>query len=81
MKQYPDDARVASNETCEGGDEDDDLDRAIVLFAKLIARQRELLARLSRDLTRQDHQQIERAVGDRGHKKPRPSGGRGSAQP
>ena len=62
MKQYPDDARVASNETCEGGDEDDDLDRAIVLFAKLIARQRELLARLSRDLTRQDHQQIEREL-------------------
>jgi hypothetical protein len=44
------------------GNEDDDLDRAIVLFAKLIARQRELLARRSRDLTRQDHQQIEREL-------------------
>jgi hypothetical protein len=42
-----------------GSDENDDLDRAIMHFAKLIARQRELLARLSRDLTQQDHQQIE----------------------
>ena len=44
------------------GNEDDDLDRAIVLFAKLIARQRELLARLSQDLTQQDHQHIEREL-------------------
>jgi hypothetical protein len=44
------------------GNEDDDLDRAIVLFTKLIARQRELLARLSQDLTQQDHQHIEREL-------------------
>jgi hypothetical protein len=41
---------------------DDDFDKTIMLFARLIARQRELLARLSRDIARQEHQQIEREL-------------------
>jgi hypothetical protein len=45
-----------------GGNEDDDLDRAIMHFAKLIARQRELLARLSADASRLEHDQIEREL-------------------
>jgi hypothetical protein len=45
-----------------GNNEDDDFDRTILLFAKLIARQRELLARLSGDAGRQQYQQIEREL-------------------
>jgi hypothetical protein len=45
-----------------GGNEDRDLDKTIMLFAKLIARQRILLARLSGDVARQEHQQIEREL-------------------
>jgi antitoxin component of RelBE/YafQ-DinJ toxin-antitoxin module len=45
-----------------GSNEDDDIDRAIMLFAKLIARQRELPARLSGDDARQDYQRIEREL-------------------
>ena len=41
---------------------DDDFDKTIMLFAKLIERQRELLARLSGDVAREDHQQIEREL-------------------
>jgi hypothetical protein len=41
---------------------DADFDTAIILFAKLIARQRELLARLSGNVARQDYQRIEREL-------------------
>ena len=41
---------------------DADFDTAIILFAKLIARQRELLARLSGKVVRQDYKQIEREL-------------------
>ena len=45
-----------------GNNEDDDFDRTILLFAKLIARQWELLARLSETAGRQEDQQIEREL-------------------
>ena len=45
-----------------GSNEDDDIDRAIMLFAKLFARQRKLLARLSGEVVRQDYKQIEREL-------------------
>jgi hypothetical protein len=45
-----------------GGSEDDEFDRVIMLFAKLIARRRELLVRLTGDFSRLDHEQIEREL-------------------
>ena len=43
-------------------DDNDDLVKAIMLFAKLIARQRELLVRLSEDLAPEEQEQIEREL-------------------